>query len=137
VAPDLDEQALEDVVGLALDFRVAGIIATNTTTDLRLVQAPPGVEGGVSGAPLRARATATVRALYRLAAGKIPIVGVGGIFTAADAYEKIRAGASLVQLYTALIFTGPDLAWRLNEELLHLLERDGFRHLTEAVGCES
>lgn len=137
VAPDLDEQALEDVVGLALDFRVAGIVATNTTTDLRLVQAPPGVEGGVSGAPLRARATATVRALYRLAAGKIPIVGVGGIFTAADAYEKIRAGASLVQLYTALIFTGPDLAWRLNEELLHLLERDGFRHLTEAVGCES
>ncbi len=121
---------------------VAGIIATNTTTaraglrtDAARVKAFG--EGGLSGAPLRERSTRLVAALRRLTRGALEIVGVGGIFNAEDAWEKICAGAGLVQLYTGFVYEGLGVARRINEGLAALLERHGFRTLDEAVGCRA
>jgi dihydroorotate dehydrogenase len=112
-----------------------GIIATNTTT------ARPGLRsalaqeaGGLSGAPLRALALQSVAALHRLSGGRLPLIGVGGVFSAADAYALIRAGASLVQVYTGLVYRGPGLVGELVRGLAALLERDGFASIAQAVG---
>jgi dihydroorotate dehydrogenase len=142
VAPDLGAGELELIVEAARGAEVAGIIATNTTTsraglrtDSQSVAACG--EGGLSGAPLRERSTRLVAALRRLTRGALEIVGVGGIFDADDAWEKICAGASLVQLYTGFVYEGLGAARRINEGLPALLERDGFRTLDEAVGCRA
>jgi dihydroorotate dehydrogenase len=143
VAPDLDERELELIVEVARRTNIDGIIATNTTTArANLAHTPPGVvesigAGGLSGAPLRARSTEVIRALYRLSRGEIEIVGVGGIFNAAHAWEKICAGASLVQLYTGFIYEGLTAARDINDGLAELLQREGFRTLDEAVGCRA
>jgi dihydroorotate dehydrogenase len=143
VAPDLDERELELIVEVARRNRIDGIIATNTTTArTNLANTPPDVvsaigAGGLSGSPLRARSTEVIRALYRLARGEIRIIGVGGIFNAADAWEKICAGASLVQLYTGFIYEGLTAARDINEGLAEILRREGFRTLDEAVGCRA
>jgi dihydroorotate dehydrogenase len=129
IAPDLTFEQMDDVVAIALKHNLAGVVATNTTVDH---PSPP--EGGLSGAPLRARATECVRHLWRQTQGKLPIIGVGGIFTAADAYEKIRAGASLVEVWTAMVYEGPAIARNINRGLLRLLERDGFKNVSEAIG---
>lgn len=131
IAPDLTPEQMDEVVVLAFKHNVAGIVAVNTTLDH---PAPP--EGGLSGAPLRARATECVRHLRRQTQGRLPIVGVGGIFTAEDAYEKIRAGANLVEVWTGMIYEGPAIARNINRGLLQLLQRDGFGHVAEAVGTE-
>ena len=138
IAPDLTDQDLADIAEVALEGKLAGIIATNTT-----VARPAGLEpryasqaGGLSGRPLFELSTKVLRDLYRLTRGKLPLIGVGGIASGADAYAKIRAGASLVQLYSALVFEGPYLAFRLKAELLKLLERDGLGSISEAVGMD-
>jgi dihydroorotate dehydrogenase len=142
VAPDLGAGDLELVVEAARGAEVAGIIATNTTvaraglrTDARHVAACG--EGGLSGAPLRERSTRLVAALRRLTRGAVEIVGVGGIFNAEDAWEKVCAGASLVQLYTGFVYEGLGVARRVNEGLAALLERHGFGTLDDAVGCRA
>ena len=129
IAPDLTFEEIDDVVDLALQHGIAGIVATNTTIDH-----PTPSQGGLSGAPLRARATKCVRHIWRHTGGQMPIIGVGGIFTAADAYEKIRAGASLVEVWTGLIYEGPAIVRKINRGLLRLLARDGFASIAEAVG---
>ena len=139
VSPDLSEKQLEAVVGVGLANNIAGIIATNTTIQRDDLQTPKAeIEaygaGGLSGLPLRNRSTAMIATLYRLTRGTLPLVGVGGVFTAADAWEKICAGASLVQLYTGFIYQGPGIARDINEGLAEFLRRDGFRSLDEAVG---
>ncbi len=115
------------------------MIANNTTLSrppLRSLLRRTAIneEGGLSGRPLAKRATEVIRVLFRATAGRLPIIGVGGVFSAEDAYEKIRAGASLVQVYTGLIYEGPFLPRRIVRGLLRLLARDGFDHLREAVG---
>ncbi|HEV3471339.1 MAG TPA: quinone-dependent dihydroorotate dehydrogenase [Pyrinomonadaceae bacterium] len=142
VAPDLGEGELELIVGAALGAGVAGIIATNTTTSREGLRTPSAQvaacgEGGLSGAPLRRRSTRVVAALRRLTRGALEIVGVGGVFSAADAWEKICAGASLVQLYTGFVYEGLGVARDLNDGLAALLRRHGFRTLDEAVGCRA
>jgi dihydroorotate dehydrogenase len=142
VAPDLDAGELELIVDVARRASVAAIIATNTTTaraGLRTDSAriKSFGEGGLSGAPLRARSTQIVAALRRLTRGSPEIVGVGGVFSAEDAWEKICAGASLVQLYTGFIYEGSGIVRRINEGLAAILEREGFRALDEAVGCRA
>jgi len=136
VSPDLHRDAIADVVALAEDLDLAGIVATNTTVDRddALQNTNRLQEGGLSGKPLEGRATDLVRFI----AGRtdLPVVGVGGIFTAEDAYEKIRAGASIVQLYTGLIYQGPTIARDINRGLLDLLERDGFDSIEDAVGAD-
>jgi len=137
VAPDMNPQDLLASVDAALEGGAAGIVATNTTVgrDGLTSGGPAAAEtGGLSGRPLRARAVETCRQLYAHLGGRVPIVGVGGIFTADDAYERIRAGASLVQLYTALIYEGPGVVSRIRQGLAERVERDGFAHLREAIG---
>jgi dihydroorotate dehydrogenase len=140
VAPDLSDDGLRAVVSVTAGCAGAGLIATNTTLDRGLL--PPhhalaGEAGGVSGAPLRDRATAVIRRLYRLSGGQLPIIGVGGIFSAADAYAKIRAGASLVQVYTGFVYEGPGLPRRIGSGLRELLARDGFARISDAVGVDA
>ncbi|HLL77250.1 MAG TPA: quinone-dependent dihydroorotate dehydrogenase [Pyrinomonadaceae bacterium] len=143
VAPDLGEGELELIADVALRAGIAGVIATNTTTSrdgLRRT-APARVaacgEGGLSGAPLRARSTEVVASLYRLSRGALTIVGVGGVFTARDAWEKVCAGASLVQIYTGFVYQGATAARDINDGLAELARRDGFASLDAAVGCKA
>jgi dihydroorotate dehydrogenase len=142
LSPDLSREQLELSVDVLLRLQVDGIIATNTTisrdglnTDRAQVAAMG--EGGLSGAPLRAKSTRMIKDLYSQTKGQVPIVGVGGIFTAADAWEKIAAGASLVQLYTGFIYRGPGIAREINEGLDQILKREGFSNLDAAVGCRA
>ncbi|HEX8291642.1 MAG TPA: quinone-dependent dihydroorotate dehydrogenase [Pyrinomonadaceae bacterium] len=142
LAPDVGAEELESIVGAARGAGVAGIIAANTTvsraglrTDAARVAACG--EGGLSGAPLRERSTRLVAALRRLTRGDPEIIGVGGIFNAEDAWEKVCAGAGLVQLYTGFVYEGFGVARRINEGLAALVRRHGFRTLDEAVGCRA
>jgi dihydroorotate dehydrogenase len=136
LSPDLSEAAIEAALDLAADLDLEGVIATNTTTDRpdSLRGEYREEEGGLSGKPIEARATETVRFVAERT--DLPVVGVGGVFTAADAYRKIRAGATLVQLYTGLVYRGPSIARDINEGLLDLLERDGFDSIEDAVGAD-
>ncbi len=142
IAPDLTEAEIESIVEVAMGAGVAGIIATNTTVrraDLLTSneQVTACGEGGLSGAPLRQRSNQVIALVCRLTRGALPIIGVGGVFTAEDAWEKICAGASLIQLYTGFIYEGPNVARRINEGLAGILKREGFRSLDEAIGCGS
>jgi dihydroorotate dehydrogenase len=137
IAPDLEPRAMGDIVEAVQVCAVDGIIATNTTTGREGLTTPTAEPGGLSGRPLRQRSTEVIRYMFRRAQGRLPIIGVGGIFSAADAYEKICAGASLVQLYTGLIYRGPALPHRINVGLVRLLQRDGLTHLSQADGRDS
>ena len=142
LSPDLALEQLELIVDVIVRLQIDGIIATNTTiareplvTDRARVAALG--EGGLSGRPLRGRSTRMVAEIFRLTKGKVPIIGVGGIFTAEDAWEKICAGASLIQLYTGFIYRGPGIAREINEGLESILKREGFANLDAAVGCRA
>jgi dihydroorotate dehydrogenase len=138
IAPDMDFSQADDIVGVAMVEKISGIIATNATAFLRETLVSGSREpGGLSGKPLRALATSFVRHLYRAVGGKLPIIGVGGIFTAEDAYEKIKAGASAVQVYTGFVYEGPAVVKRINRGLIRLMERDGFKSIAEAVGTDN
>jgi dihydroorotate dehydrogenase len=137
IAPDLDDSALDQIVDIALAHQVSGIIATNTTLERPFSHPLAKEAGGLSGAPLRGIATRVIRRLYGRARGRLAIIGVGGVFSAEDAYEKMRAGANGVQIYTGLIYQGPAVVGRILRGLRQLLARDGFRSLSEAVGRES
>ena len=139
LSPDLERNDLEMIVDVIKRLQIDGIIATNTTisrdnlhTDSNRVAACG--EGGLSGRPLKNVSTKMIAELYELTGGKIPLIGVGGIFTAEDAWEKVSAGASLVQLYTGLIYQGPNIAQQINEGLSRILAREGFANLEAAVG---
>ncbi|MCZ8512108.1 quinone-dependent dihydroorotate dehydrogenase [Paenibacillus filicis] len=137
IAPDLQPQEVEYMVETIVKSGVSGIIASNTTISREgLVHPNRGETGGLSGRPLTERSTELIRTLYKATGGRLPIIGSGGIFSAEDAYEKIRAGASLVEIYTALIYEGPELLRRINGGLRELLKRDGFKHVSEAIGSE-
>lgn len=142
IAPDLEMRELESIVEVAEGAKLAGIIATNTTLSRAGLRTPAEEiaacgEGGLSGEPLRRRSTEMIAALYRLTGGRVTIVGVGGVSSAHDAWEKICAGASLVQLYTGFIYEGPGVVRRINAGLMELMTRHGFRSLDEAVGCRA
>ncbi len=136
IAPDLTPSERADLAAAALTSGVDGLIVANTTVSRRATLRSPQAHepGGLSGEPLFAASTALIADMARLTQGKIPIVGVGGVASGADAYAKIRAGASLVQLYTALIYRGPGLVAKIKRELAELLRRDGFATIGEAVG---
>jgi len=141
VSPDLSYEALDELLELAMSQKLTGIVATNTTTERPQsgnaeVRKVYGETGGLSGVPLRARSTKVIRHIYRQTKGKLPIIGVGGIFTAEDAWEKIAAGASLVQIYTGLVYKGPGLAKEIVTWLLRKMEEAGVTTLAEAVGTE-
>ncbi len=135
IAPDLEDEALAQIAEVALAAGIAGIIATNTTIARGgLRSAHAAQTGGLSGAPLFERSTRVVARLSQLTDGKLPLIGVGGIGSASDAYAKIRAGASAVQLYTALVYHGLSLVPGIAKGLDALLARDGFARVADAVG---
>lgn len=136
IAPDLTAEERSDIARVALDTGIDGLIVSNTT-----VERPAGLRskaaneaGGLSGRPLFAASTSLLAEMYRLTEGRLALVGVGGIESAAGAYAKIRAGARLVQLYTALVFAGPALVGRIKRGLAEALRRDGFAAIADAVG---
>jgi len=136
LSPDLPDPAVADAVDLADELGLAGIVATNTSTERPAgLESPQRAEpGGLSGAPIEERATEQVRFVAERT--DIPVIGVGGVATAEDAYRKIRAGATLVELYTAFVLQGPSVAREINRGLLDLLERDGFDTVGDAVGAD-
>ena len=135
VAPDLEAGEVEAIVEVSAANGLSGIIVSNTTVSRPPLRSPRGGEsGGLSGAPLKALSTAKLAEFAQAAQGRLALIGVGGIESGADAYAKIRAGASAVQLYSALVFEGPGLVARIKRELAERLRADGFTHLKEAVG---
>ena len=142
IAPDLEDAALDDLADLAVDLGVAGLVATNSTVDrgrLRSEAARSGAlgEGGLSGRPLAPRAEAVLRRLYRRVGDRLPLVGVGGIFDAEDAWRRLRAGASLLELYTALVYRGPGVVGAILRGLQRRLDRSGAPSLAAVVGCDA
>jgi dihydroorotate dehydrogenase len=138
VAPDLDDEGKKIIAEAVLEYGVDGLIVSNTS-----ITRPDGLrsrhrteEGGLSGAPLFTLSTRALSDMYKLTGGRVTLIGVGGISTGDHAYAKIRAGATLLQLYTALVYQGPTLITRIKEELSALLERDGFVHISDAVGAD-
>lgn len=137
LAPDLHPADFEASVNAVLDAGAGGLIVSNTTLSREGLTHPNAKEtGGLSGKPLTSRSTELVREAYRITQGRVPIVGVGGIFTPEDAYAKLRAGANLVEVYSALIYEGPGLVRRLNVGLSELLRRDGVANVAEVVGVD-
>ncbi|XP_021816681.1 dihydroorotate dehydrogenase (quinone), mitochondrial-like isoform X2 [Prunus avium] len=139
IAPDLSKEDLEDIAAVALALRLDGLIISNTTVsrpDPVTTNPAASEAGGLSGKPLFNISTSLLKEMYILTRGKIPLIGCGGISSGEDAYKKIRAGASLVQLYTAFAYGGPALIPHIKAELSECLERDGFKSVSEAVGAD-
>jgi dihydroorotate dehydrogenase len=138
IAPDLTEEDKRDIAEVALSSGIDGLIVSNTTLARppELPVALAGEAGGLSGVPVLAASTAVLSDIYRLTGGKIPLIGCGGIASGRDAYAKVRAGASLVQLYTALVYHGPRLVEQIRRDLATLLRADGFTSLRDAVGAD-
>ena len=142
IAPELDDDYLKDIIKLIGKYKLSGIVATNTT-----IQRPEtkdskckkvySEEGGLSGVPLRDRSTEMISKIYKMTDGKVPIIGVGGIFTVDDAWEKIAAGASLIQLYTGLVFEGPGIARSIVSGLKKRVASEGFESISEVIGINS
>ncbi len=139
IAPDLDEAEIEAIVDIVMRLKISGIIATNTTVSRDGLKTDHGIidklgAGGLSGAPVKAKSNAVIRKIYRYSKGKCPIIGVGGVFTAEDAFEKISSGASLVQAYTGFVYQGLSFARDINLGLVKIFEERGFGGIDEAVG---
>lgn len=142
VAPDLEFEALDEILELIDPRQIAGIVTTNTTITRPNASSPAlqriyGETGGLSGRPLATRSTEVIRHVFRQTQGKLPIIGVGGIFNAADAWEKITAGACLVQVYTGLVYEGPGIASDIVNGLRAHLHKNGFNDLSQAIGCRA
>jgi dihydroorotate dehydrogenase len=138
VAPDLEMADIDDITAAVIEHRIDALIVSNTTISRpELASRHGGEAGGLSGAPLRDLALQRLRDFRQATGGAIPLIGVGGIASADDAYARIRAGAALVQLYSALVYEGPMLARRINAGLSALLARDGFANITEAIGVDA
>ena len=142
IAPELDDNQLKEILDRISKHNLQGIVATNTTikrpdTDNSRCKTVYEQEGGLSGLPLKNTSTEIIRKIYRMTDGKIPIIGVGGIFNDEDAWEKITAGASLIQLYTGLVFEGPGIAKSIVNGLGKRIKKAGFESISEAVGINA
>lgn len=136
ISPDLTFEALDEVLDVISHHCIDGIIATNTTVERKWLKSTIDESGGLSGRPLREKSTEIIRYIHRKNP-KLPIIGVGGIFTAQDAYEKIAAGASLVQVYTGFIYEGPFHVEKLNRGLLKILHKENFSRVSQVVGTKA
>ncbi len=136
IAPDMEFAQVDEIIDVVEQAKLTGIVATNATAfmreGLKSVNGPQ--PGGLSGRPITAMVTKFIAHIYQITQGRLPIIGVGGIFNAQDAYEKIKAGANAVQIYTGWVFEGPGAVKQINKGLLRLLERDGLKNISAAVG---
>jgi dihydroorotate dehydrogenase len=138
VAPDLQPADIDDIVEVASARGVAALIVSNTTIGRPALKSRySGESGGLSGEPLRDLAQQRLVDFRKASGGQMPLIGVGGIASAQDAYARIRAGASLVQIYSALVYEGPGLAARINKGLARLLKADGFQSIADAFGVDA
>ena len=140
LSPDLTDDEMEDVARVVMESGIDGVIMSNTTNARPDVLASEHRDeaGGLSGAPLRDRSTECIRTMYRLTEGKLPIIGVGGVGSGRDAYDKIKAGASLVQIYSMMVYEGPGVVSRIRRELADIMLENGYKSVDEFVGssCE-
>jgi dihydroorotate dehydrogenase len=138
MAPDLTDEDKSDIAEVVAETKIDGIIVTNTTIERPdfLKNENKFETGGLSGEPLFEMSTQVLHDMYRLTDGKIPLIGVGGVSNGEQAYKKIKAGASLVQLYSAMIYRGPGIAVDIAEELVELIRQDGFSNISEAIGAD-
>ncbi|MCD9189417.1 MAG: quinone-dependent dihydroorotate dehydrogenase [Pyrinomonadaceae bacterium] len=136
IAPDLSEQEIEAIVDIVSRLDLSGIIATNTTISRENLKTNINETGGLSGKPVREKSTEVISKIYKYSNGKIPIIGVGGIFNAEDAFEKIAAGACLVQAYTGFVYQGISFAKEVNSGLNDIFKKRGFKDVDEAVGSD-
>jgi len=134
-SPDMDDETIINLANLSVLNGADGIIVTNTTTNYDLIDTPIK-KGGISGKPLAQRSFEVLRIVASEVFGKVPIISVGGIDSAEEAYKRIRMGASLLQIYTAIIFKGPGVVRDINLGLIELLKKDGFNHISEAIGVD-
>jgi dihydroorotate dehydrogenase len=138
IAPDLELEQQKNIAKIVMDNAIDGIIISNTTIarNFNLKNSKSVESGGLSGKPLFEKSNEVLRNFYRLTDGKIPLIGVGGISSAQDAYTKIKNGASLVQIYSAFIYQGFALVEEIKKQLSENLEKDGFKNISEAIGCD-
>ena len=137
IAPDLSWGAIDDVLDVCLSEKVDGIIAANTTIGREGLLTPTTEAGGLSGNPLWPRSFDIVRYIYRKTGGRLPIIGVGGIWSAERAFAMMKAGASLVQIFTSFIYEGPFVVRNINRGLLEIFDREGIKHISEIIGKEA
>ena len=138
IAPDMNEEQIRDIALMSLANNVDGLVISNTTTDRpkSLKSSFKNEVGGLSGTPLFLKSTLILKKIYSLTNGQIPLIGVGGISNGLECYEKIKAGASLVQLYTAIIYKGPQIISKIKLDLTNSLKTDGYKNVKEAIGKE-
>lgn len=141
LSPDLTEEELKDIVEVSKDNNISGYICTNLTKKPERIREKlkDGVvgKGGISGKPISELSNEMIRRVYKMTKGKAVIVGVGGLFTANDAYEKIKAGASLLELITGMVYEGPSVISSINMGLVDLLKKDGYNNISESVGVDN
>ena len=138
ISPDIDDEQIRDIALMSLANNIDGLIISNSTTDRpkNLKSSLKEEIGGLSGRPLFIKSTLILKKMFTITNGQIPLIGVGGINSASECYEKIKSGASLVQLYTALTYFGPDIINKILTELVYLLKADGYKNIKEAIGKE-
>ena len=136
IDPDISKNQLSDISDIVLSSRIDGVIISNTSIQRsnELISKHASEKGGISGLPIKETSNKLLKDFYILTNGKIPLIGVGGISNGKDAYERILNGASLIQLYTSLIYKGPSIVNKIKEELVYLLKRDNYKSLDQAVG---
>ena len=139
ISPDLDEGNINEIISLVLDYKIDGVILTNTTDSNRhnLISKKKEEVGGLSGKPLRNLSTKLIKKFYRSLKNKVPIIGVGGVDSGKTAFEKISAGASALQLYTSMVYEGPMVVKKIKKELIKILKEQGFTNLKDAIGSYS
>ena len=139
ISPDIDESNIESLVKIILDYKIDGVILTNTTDKNRdsLLDDKKKEKGGLSGRPIRDLSTNYVKRFYKKLNGKIPIIGVGGVDSGKSAFEKIAAGATAVQLYTGLVYKGPTIVKEIKKELIEILMSKGFKNVNDAIGTDA
>ena len=136
ISPDLNEDQLRDIALISLANNIDGLILTNTTAERtnKLISNYKTKVGGLSGKPLYLTSNTILKKMYNLTNGQIPLIGVGGISSGSDCYNKIKSGASLIQLYTALIYSGPILITNIKNELIDLIKTDGYKNISDVIG---
>ncbi len=139
ISPDLNEKNIDEVISLILDYKINGVILTNTTDSNResLLSDNKAEIGGLSGKPLRDLSTKLIKRFYKDLRGKVPIIGVGGVDSGKSAFEKISAGASALQLYTGMIYGGPLIVKKIKKDLIKIIKEQGFKNIKEAIGSYS
>ena len=138
ISPDLDDSEINNLSDIFLEKNIDGLILTNTTIKNKknLISRYKTEEGGLSGAPLNESSNVVIKKFYNRLGGSIPIIGAGGINNGKNAFDKIKSGASLLQLYTSLVYEGPYVANKINKELSNIIEKNGYRNISEIIGLD-